>query len=285
MPPLSLITQGLDVSANQPPAAPTTPAWTNQVWPPNPVTVASARRRPPSPAPYAWTMLVAGLASLGFSLLPMYYTLTVTITLDAPFSTTQNYNAWYGLFGWLGSVLLVLAGVVAIIKVISHSSKVGWAYSAMVVSLLGLASTVVAHFIYPAIDNPSFGDDVSKYATIDGGFGVGYAFCLLCALCSALPAVLFAVTKTPAQTPSVPQATPAQGFGQPIPQPGFSTAPRTGAAAPTYSPVAQQPFTSPPRQGEMAPTQQPPLVVKPVLGYGQSVPQQGFDGVTGLGNR
>lgn len=270
----------------QPPAWPTAPApqtgpqptWQTPTYPYQPAAFGYAPPAPqpstnmPKASPFAWITLFIGILALVCSFLP-YYQLRVSINatmFDVPISstTTQAFNAWFGVFGWLGAVLTLAAGILAAIKGLSHVPGRTLPAVAAIAAAAGLGCTAVALFVYPPIANTDlsgYGIDISTLLTIDRGYAIGYWLSLACAVCCLISAILLLITDRGAKNTNSAYEAPA--YDQPTSlvttastqaQAAYAPPTNPGAnASSVYAPPAAPSNTTPPTAQQYAPPTNP----------------------------
>ena len=124
--------------------------------------------------PCAYAVLGAGGIAAVCSFLP-YYTWSVEFygsRLDI------DVNAWSGVYGWVGALLLLAAAIVALVPVMKGYSRAWHIGTALIATALGLICLVLAGFIVPASDN-----------NLSTGHHIGYWISLVAALVSTACAV------------------------------------------------------------------------------------------------
>ena len=212
---------------------------------------------PPPPAvdttkasPFAWIVIVAGIAALGCSLLP-FYTVTSTATLDGQaYSSSFTGNAWYGIFGWLSVVLVAIGAIGAIVHLAGAKSRVAGADIAVLFSALGLATAIIARIVYPTIENTNLVAGRTWFS-LQKLYGTGYWLCVICAIIAVGAASLTlldahreattAQAETPAPAPA-PALAPIPPWTQQWTQPQWTPAPAL-SPPPASPPSKPYPFS------------------------------------------
>jgi len=131
------------------------------------------RLRPVHPTAYA--VLGAGWLALLCSFLP-YYTWEVEFygsKLDIVV------NAWHGVFGWAGALLLLAAAMTALVSIRKGDCRTWRLVVVVITAAAGLVCVVLAGFIVPASEN-----------NLSTGHHVGYWLSLVAALVSTTCAVV-----------------------------------------------------------------------------------------------
>jgi len=209
------------------------------------ISVAPTRQAPivkgPPASPFAWIVIVAGLAALGCSLLP-FYTVTATATYDnQPYSSSFTGNAWYGVFGWLAIVLVAAGAIGAIVHLAGAKSRVAGADLAVMFSALGLATAIIAGFAFPSIENANLVAG-RPWFSLQKLYGTGYWLSLICAIIAVGTATMTLLDThlRAAANPSPAKPAPAQPAPAQLTQPWTSTPPAPQWPQPVPQPSAPQ---------------------------------------------